>query len=78
VARWGLPLLSGNSDRTRHGTASSCSRGGSGWILGKTCQSDDVLKRALREVMGSLSMEVFKKCREVALRDMVSWHGRIG
>ena len=34
--------------------------------------------RLLREVMGSLSLEVFMNCGDVALGDMVSEHGGDG
>ena len=50
--------------------ALSCTRGGSGWILGKIySQSEEV---------ESLSQEVFKNRADVALRVMVSGRGGDG
>ena len=56
--------------------ASSCTRGGSGWILGKnSSQSGDALAQLPKEVVGSPSLEVFQNHGDVALRDVVSGHG---
>ena len=57
--------------------ASSCTRGGSGWILG-TQRLIRSWNRLLREVVESPSLEVFQNCVDMALRDMVSGHGGDG
>ena len=53
---------------------------GSGWILGKKKFSGVVRNwhRLCRKVVESLSLEVFKKCRDVALMDTVSGHAGDG
>lgn len=42
----------------------------SGWITGKTYSVAKYWNRLLREVMNSWSLEVFKKCGDVSLRDV--------
>ena len=34
--------------------------------------------RLLREVVGSLSLEVFKNCGDMAVRDVIGGHGGMG
>jgi len=49
-------------------------RGGLDWILGKNCSTEIVVRhwnRLLREVMESLSLEMFKKRADMAPQDMV-------
>jgi len=54
-----------------------CTRGGSGWILGKTSQkeecSGDAVSQLPREVVESPSLEVFRNRGDVALRAQWGW-----
>ena len=59
---------------------SDCSRGGSGWILGKTPPKEQCCTgTAAQGVVGSPTLEVLQKYGDVALRDvvmcMVGWAG---
>ena len=61
--------------------ASGCTRRGTGWILGKKIFTDAVMmhwNRLRREVVESLSLEVFKNRMNVTVKDMVSGHGGDG
>ena len=54
--------------------ASSCARGGSGWIAGSIYSEKEWLGAgaAAQGVVGSPSLEVFEKRVVVALRDVVA------
>jgi len=63
-----------NSDRMK-GNFFELYQGGSDWLLGKKRlhrKSSDSLAHVPREVAESPSLEVFKKCGHVILRDVVS------
>ena len=66
MVRWSHPLLPGNSNRTRGNDLKLCQELG----IRKNFFSERVVMhwhRLPREVMKSLSLEVFKKRRDVAL-----------
>lgn len=56
--------------------ALSCTRRGSGWILGNISSQKEV--QAAQQVVGSLPMGMFKKRVRVALEATVSEHGGDG
>ena len=59
--------------------ALSCTRGGSGWILGKKLRKNgEVLKQDAQGRWRSHRPWRFEKCVCVALGDMVSGHGGVG
>ena len=61
--------------------ALSCTRGGSGWILGNICSLKECTvhwHRMPREVVELPFLEVFMKCGDVTQRDVVSGHGGDG
>ena len=57
--------------------ALSCTRGGSGWVLGEMSSLEEQCcsGTAAQGAVESLSMEVIKKSGDVALRDKVGWDG---
>ena len=76
----GIGLLSQITAKGQVGKAPSCTRRGSGWILGIyfiffSERAAGQWHRLPRQVMESLSLEVFKNHVDVALRDVVSGHG---
>ena len=58
----------------------SCSKGGSGWMLGKTYSHERwcCCGTAAHGGGGSPSLEVFQNRGDVALRDVGSGHGGVG
>ena len=73
VARWGLPLLPGGSDRTRE-NGLKLHQGKFRLDIRKNFFSE----RLPREVVESLSLEMLQNRVAVALRDMGSGHGGDG
>ena len=79
--RWGLASSPSITVMGQEGMASSCARGGSGWILEKNYSLKRVVlqwHRLPREMVESPFLEMFKNHGDVALRDMVSGHGGMG
>ena len=68
----GVSLSCVTSDGTR-GNGSSCARGNSVWMLGNSTSLRVVRwwNGLHREVVESLSLEMFKKCSDVVRRDVV-------
>ena len=62
------------------GDGLSCARGGSGWILGNISSLKEWsgTGTAAQGVVESPNTEVFQNSGDVALRDVVSGHGRVG
>ena len=58
--------------------AASCTRGGSGWMLGMIPSPKERSGAAAQGVVGSSSLEAFKNHGDVALKDVVSGHGGMG
>ena len=70
----GVGLFSQVTSDRRVKMASSCPRGGLSWILEKNVFTEGVARhwsRLPREVVESPSLEVFRRCINVVLRDMV-------
>ena len=73
----GRPLFTGVSDRVRGSSLKLC-QGKFRLGIRKNSFSERVVRqwhRLPRAVVESLSLEVFKKHVDVALRGMVNWHG---
>ena len=58
--------------------ALSCTRGGSGWVLVNLSSQKEYWNRLPREMVASPFLKVFKKCGDVAPKDMVSGRGGDG
>ena len=76
----GVSLCSQVTMIGREVMASSCARGGSGWILGEisSLKERSGTGTAAQGVVESPSLEVFQNCGDVALKGRVSGHGGDG